>query len=277
MQCSEILQLIDEYAIDQADPPLEEILHEHLKACATCRQAWLEACEAWAAIPAELDQSSAADLGALEDRIVSLALRERGDLAGSAPSVTPHALDRIAFLRYPLAAVVLLIMLGASYYFLFLPDPRQTAERIEIERKLRDLAASMDKLQWIEQEYGNPTVHYVSLTATPQRPQIGAYLLHDVHSNEGHLFVFGLEPNGDTGWYTVWLLGDDDDVLASRSFHPDEMGRAAVVIPFPSREMRPRETLLTRESSAQATAPSDQVILRASLARMDTLTPSMPH
>jgi hypothetical protein len=273
MQCADVLQFIDEFAIDQADHPLEEALREHLESCATCRQTWLESCDAWAAIPTTLEPASDIDFASLEDRIVSVAQRENVDSAVSTSNVKPEALDRISFLRYPLAAVVLLVMLAASYYFLFRPDPEQVAERVLIEKKIRDLAASMDKMQWIEQEYGNPTVHYVSLLATAERPQAGAYLLHDVHSNEGHLFVFGLEPLANGGWYTVWLLGKDDQVMASRSFQPDARGRAAVVIPFPARVTPPRETLLTQEGSAQAEAPSEQIILRASLAHMDTLLP----
>ncbi len=136
-------------------------------------------------------------------------------------------------------------------------------------RQARDTMIAQQ--QWQQQidrarrDLGIPAAQPVDWRATDRGGDVTIMAFDDNIAEQLHLIVAGIDPPGGEVRYFVWLLDDGDNVLSAARLDVGSARVSVGVADWTNRSAKLHKAIVSAETAADPTSPSDQIIATAEL------------
>ena len=250
--CDQYRDDLEQWALDARHLLESDAIRAHIASCPTCRSEVHSIREAWSAMTDELTPIEASQ--DLETRVMERVL-------GDTPQVeVAHPLAKYQYLRYPLAAAVLV-----GLVFVGLRVGRghvQQTERL-VQQELVRVRQELLSRNIFQGESTTADIRFVKIRELDTERQVSACLSYDRETKERNLFALNLKAFETDTTYKVWFSDDQGTVIASSVVvvSRDDSGRVRMSLPDEFEEIQ--EMTITREDDPETTTPSNDIQLRA--------------
>ena len=241
-------------------PEASEFQHiaSHVEDCPTCQSEVAAIREAWASIPSKLTPLEPSRN--LRSQVMA-AVDQSVDTSPKNEVRLPVNRSNFAFdlLKYAVAASVLVVLLYGYSKFedrsTITPDTPQVAHD-----PVNDPVADTP-LDEPPSELDSSKVHYVALLRVATRTPVATHVLCDLTSRQLHFVLFDLSDFETDSIYKIWLLGEQDQVLASSGLSINERKIGKALLALPPDVASVTQVIVTQEAHENGAVPSDEVLL----------------
>lgn len=206
MDCEEVKQILDAYALGAVEKVEAQGLEEHVAECVRCWEELTEAQRVAAALALGVPLHAAS--GSLRQRVLAAASGRRGglplaDLLKGLRAMWPVGAGAVAAVAT--ATVVLLAVL-----FFQVDDLRQDNDRLQLQ--LADASQVTDQLRQIEAVRSAPDVTSVLLASTMAASPAVATFFWSRSTGTGALVCNNLKTLDPSQVYQIWLFEDGEAI-----------------------------------------------------------------
>jgi len=260
MDCQEIQELLDAYALGAATKQEAEAIERHVVDCVRCWEQLSEAQRAAAALALTVDIEPAP--APLRQRVFATA--ERGLSRGRARAAIRRGFGR----RWPAAAGALAAAAVAALVFAAVLQVEMNDLRDEND-DLAQRAANLDSLVAEQRQLmavltAPDSKELVMHATSPEAEAVGVYYWSR-QTGKGFLVSNNLPDLGEDRVYQVWVVVDETPISAGTFESWEGIGQKAMDLA--TIEGRPDGIGVTIEAAGGSDQPTDEMVLFAPMAR----------
>lgn len=204
MDCREVMEILDAYALGAAEKTEARAIEEHVADCVRCWEELTKAQRAAAllALAAPIQEAPSR----LERRIMGLAAKEKGKDTGRG------LLDRLR-IGWPVtataagfAAVIALVFSG--FQWMQVSDLRN--EKDQLEEYVRIADEEIEQTRQVAAVLSAPDTKKATISATAVSMMVGATVIYNWSTSQGRGFIVcqNMPPLGEDQVYQVWFTAD---------------------------------------------------------------------